>query len=183
MENRQKIEIAIAVAVLLGLVLLLFFLLRKPAEPVVDDITVPVADTTPDVPQVDSEDIPTNNVVSAQTVARNFVERFGSFSSDSDYLNVDDVLSLATRQLQARLQRLANDAREGASESYYGISTKAIIFTVEEESDAAMALRITTQREESIDSPANTSVRTQDIRLALVKDGDDWLIDDFTWLE
>lgn len=186
MEKRHKIEIAVALAVLIGLFVLLFFLLRAPQATTPTNTntgTVPVSDTKLDVSPVDAADVPAQHTVSAQTIARNFVERFGSFSSETNYINVDDVMPLATEALQRRLQELADAARENASDTYYGVSTRAIIFTVEEESEMAITMRITTQREESIDSPANTSVRNQDIRLALVKDGDDWRVDSFTWLE
>lgn len=184
MENRHKIEVGVAIAVVLGLFLLLFVLLRSPEpEKEVNPGAVPVADQKPEVPEVDSADIPSQPLVSAQTTARNFVERFGSFSSDTNYLNIDDVLPLATKSLQRRLEDLAEEARENASDAYYGVSTRAIIFTVEEEAESAITMLVTTQRQESIDSPANTSVRNQQIRVDIVNDGNGWLIDDFVWLE
>lgn len=184
MENRHKIEVGVAIAVVLGLFVLLFVLLRAPStEEQKPSGTVPVADQKPEVPEVESVDIPSQPLVSAQTTARNFVERFGSFSSDTNYLNIDDVLPLATKALQRRLEDLAAEARENASDSYYGVSTRAIIFTVEKEADAAVTMLVTTQRQESIDSPANTSVRNQQIRVDIVNDGNGWLIDDFAWLE
>lgn len=173
----------IAIAILIGLFVFLYFLLQKPKAPEVTIDETPVVDSKPDVSPVETAEIPAQQTVSANTVARNFVERFGSFSSDTNYINIDDVMSLATDALQGRLQDLADEARENTSESYYGISTKAIIFTVEVETDTTMTMRVTTQRQESIDSPANTSVRNQDIRLDMVFDGDTWLVDAFTWVD
>lgn len=186
MEKRHKIEVGVAIAVLLGLFIFLFLFLRNSGDivPTENDGKSPTTvDRQVDALPVDSADIPTQSVVSAQTTARNFVERFGSFSSDVDYLNIDDVLPLATASLQRELRELAEDARENTSDAYYGISTKAIIFTIEEENDTSITMLVTSQRQESIDSPGNTTVRNQQIRLVIVTDGDGWLVDSFTWLE
>lgn len=183
MENRHKIEVGVAILVILCLFVLLYFLTRqKTPEPTIDD-SVPIADDRPDVPPVDAEDIPAENVVSARTVVANFVERFGSYSTDADYANVEDVMSLATTDLQRRLQALAEEARQTVAESFYGVSTHALIFSMESEAELAMTWKVTTQREESIGSRENTSVRNQDIRVELVKQDGDWLVDDFAWVE
>lgn len=184
MENRQKAEIGVAILVILALFVLLYVLTRQASAPApTTDDTVPIADDRPDVAEVDAEDIPAESVVSARTVVANFVERFGSYSTDADYANVEDVMSLATDALRSRLDELAEEARKTVSESFYGVSTHALIFAIENETDAAMTWKVTTQREESIGSRANTSVRNQDIRVELVKDGDNWLVDDFAWVE
>lgn len=183
MENRHKIEFGVAVLVIIGLVVLLFVLWKGKEPEKVDDTTVPVADDGTDVSPVASEDVPSNPVVSARTVATNFVERFGSYSTDADYQNIDDVMALATDSLQRRLTDMSEEARRTKSDDFYGVSTHALIFTAESEAAASMTWRITTQREESIGSRANTSVRNQDIRVSMIKIGDDWLVDDFAWLE
>jgi len=54
-----------------------------------------------------------------------------------------------------------------------------VVFNVTTDDSAVML--VTTQRNESFDSPKNTSVRYQDIELQMVKDGDGWLIDGFSW--
>lgn len=183
---QRKTEVTLALVVLIALFVALFLLLRKPEE--VQETTVNDTPTTrvresADVPKVDPADVPTDETVSATTIARTFVERFGSYSTESGYENIDDVLPLATDELRERLEDLAEDARESASSSYYGVSTRIISLKVESEGASAMTLLVTTQREEAFDTPGNTSVKYQDIRLALVRESDDWLVDDFTWVE
>jgi len=109
------------------------------------------------------------------------VERFGSFSTESDYKNIEDVLSLVTTDLQVQLKQLLKDSRAQKNNSFYGVSTKVIGFNVVESTDTEMKAEIITQRSESIESPANTSVRYQNIALQLVKLDGEWLVSDYTW--
>lgn len=181
MERRTEVIIAAGVLVALAIVLFMLFFRKPEAEPVDRDTRV-TREEDPEIPQVDPEDIPEQNEVSATTIGRIFVERFGSYSSEADYENIDDVMAISTDALQSRLERLAEDARREQGSGYYGVSTRIITVKTESTSESAAQFLITTQREEAIDAPGNTSVRYQDIRVKLVKEGDEWLINDFTWL-
>ena len=180
---QRKTEVAIAILILLVLITVLLFLFRR-SESV----------TTNTVPDTETETVTDDAVATTEpetvapvhatptTVGRIFVERFGSYSTEVDYANVDDVIPLATKSLQERLQELAEEARETDSGAYYGVSTNVIKITTDEQTETAMTLTVKTQREEAFDSPANTSVRYQDIRLEFVKVGEDWFVDSFEWL-
>lgn len=190
METRHKIELGVAILVILGFIALLVFLLRKEPDAVVvvDDGGQEQLDDAGDRPskpvtKVDPEDIPTTTQVSATTIARTFVERFGSYSSETDFANVEDLLTLATDDFREELEDIVRKARKNSGSAYYGISTIVISTKVVTQSDVATTLRIVTQREEAIDDPANATVRYQEIVVDLVKDGDSWLIDGFTWQE
>lgn len=176
--NKKTWEVIIAIAIVLGLIVLMLFLLlrEKKAETEVPSDTVPVVEFPE---EIDLSAGPVEYL--PNPVARSFVERFGSFSTESDYANVDDVMTLATSSLQARLQSIAEEARRDISSSYYGVSTRVIAMEVTTETENTASMKITTQRQESIDSPANTSTSYQEIDLQLVKNGDTWLVDDFQW--
>lgn len=187
METRKKVELAIAAVVIVAFVALLAWYLSRGSEPVIVDdgasqeqLDEP-ADRAAGADEVEPEDIPTNTAVSASTIGRTFVERFGSYSSESDYANVEDILSLATPSFQKTLNDIMEKARKNAGDAYYGISTLVITTKTVKESDTAVTLRMTTQREEAIDDPANATVRYQDIVVDLTKSGEDWLIAGFTW--
>ncbi|MFA6018549.1 MAG: hypothetical protein WC776_05230, partial [Patescibacteria group bacterium] len=117
------------------------------------------------------------------SIARAFVERFGSFSTEADYQNVTDVMALSTVSLQDELQAIAEEAREKESGNYYGVSTRILVIDVLEQTETSARLQITTQRQESIGSPDNTTVRIQEILVNLVKNGRSWLVDNFEWQE
>ena len=187
METRHKVELGIAILVLVGFVVLLALFMRDDAAP---DVVTPdsgaLEDTGERVPHpdgVDPADIPPPGVVSAMTIGRTFVERFGSYSSESDFANVDDILSLATGGFRVELEDIVANARKNDDAAYYGISTIVLSTTTVTEADVAVTLRMLTQREEAIDDPANATVRYQDILVDLVKIGDNWLVDGFTWQE
>jgi hypothetical protein len=181
MERRTEMLIAGGVLVALAILLLALFF-RKDEEASTEIETPVVRDDESVVPHVDPEDIPAQHEVSAATVGRIFVERFGSFSSESDYENIDDVMTLATTSLQSRLEDLAETARGERNDEYYGVSTRIITVKTEVATETSARFLITTQREEAIADPGNTSVRYQDIRVELLKEGDSWLVDAFTWL-
>lgn len=187
MEKRTKIEIGIAITVLLTLFFLLWFFLRpQSSEPVVvqDDDQSGVLDDSKTVVDDRVTEVDSRTTQSPPSViARSFVERLGSYSTDVDYANVDDIKSLATPVLQSTLDSIVVEARQTNASTYYGVSTHVItVETVSEDENTAI-LSITTQRIESFDSPGNTSTRYQDIELELVKLNEKWLVDTFTWGE
>jgi hypothetical protein len=119
---------------------------------------------------------------SSATVARTFIERLGSYSTEADAENIDDILSMATASFQAQLRSLAAQARTTEQGSYYGISTVVLTTPkIVSTTETRVVLSMTTQREETIDEPGNTTVKNQDITITLVKSGTTWLVDGYEW--
>lgn len=178
--NKKRLEAIAAIIILLALIVLVVFLLLKKQD--VKDVT-PNGNvtTTNELPVVAPEDVPEPQAVSAQTVSRVFVERFGSYSSESDFQNISDILDLSTPAFQTQLQGLIADQRSRQPDGYYGVSTFVISSKVIAESDTAMTLLITTQRREAVGSPGNSTTRYQDIEVKLEKIAEDWLIAGYTW--
>src|SRR5688572_30740022 len=139
--DKKKVEILIAILVILALIIALFFLLREPK---------PASDTPGEVAE-ETVTEPVSEVDSRTTesppdvIARTFVERFGSYSTDVDYLNVEDVKALATTSLQAQLDDLLVEARDVSPTSYYGVTTKVITIDTVESSESSATLEMTTQ--------------------------------------
>lgn len=181
---QRKTEIIIAIVIIVALAILLFLWFNRAVkQAAVPTKTTPEVTTSIKTTQTPSTTTSaTTTQSSASTVARVFVERFGSYSTESNYTNIDDVMSLTTLDLQGRLQSLLESAQTGAQSDYYGVSTRLMSSKTEKTSDTSMTYKMSTQRQESFDSPANTSVRYQDIRVVLVKSGENWLVSDFTWL-
>ena len=185
MERKHKIELGLAILVILALALVLYFLLR-PTIPMVEEEAVTL-DTPPVVEQGASSEVTGSAVfgpASALTVSRVFVERLGSFSSEGGYENLEVIQDIATPALAARLEAISRAAlQETGAVSYYGVSTRFISAREVSLSDTRAEYKITTQRVEAIAIPDNTQTRYQDISLVLLKTGEDWLVDDFTWLD
>lgn len=190
MERKTKIEIAVAIGIIL--IFLGFIVwwkwpvaqIQNSAVPLTSNIAVSTnkptdSNAVPDVvePLVVKE-------TSASTVARTFVERLGSYSSEADAANIEDILSMATPSFQKQLETLIKDTRASSSSAYYGIST--VVITTPKtisSSSTQTVLSMTTQREETIDVPGNTSVRYQSITVTLVKSGTTWLVDGYVWTD
>ena len=178
--TKTRFEVLGAILILIGLIIVLDVIFgrkqpeggtRVPGENIVDQQPNSPSAFVPSGPP---EYLP-------QPVARGFVERFGSFSSEAGEQNIQDVLPLATETLRSRLESLIRTTQQTKGNGYYGISTRVITMSVVDETDTAATLAVKTQRTESIDSPANTSTRYQDLELTLVRTGDAWLVDDYTW--
>lgn len=184
LDQRKKIEIILAIILLIVLGIVLAVLFLKPGDGEnqgnkdgSDDVTVtePIVETTVSSRTLESP---------PDIIARSFVERFGSYSTDIDYANVDEVKTFATAALVNQLDTLLNGVRQSAgAATYYGVSTKVITIDMIEETETSATFAITTQRKETIDTPANTSVRYQDIEVEVTKAGNRWLVDGFTWGE
>lgn len=184
----KKVEIGLAVGVIVLLVVVvLAILLRQQVKSTTSPVSSPTASlpTSADgtaAPTTSETPAPAPVVAGAETTAMIFVERFASYSSESNFANITDVLPLTTAALSTRLQTITAEQKAAAPGSaYYGISTKVISQKVQEQTETTTTLLVSTQRAESIGSPGNTTIRYQDITVKLVKVGDSWKVDDFTW--
>lgn len=183
MERRKKLEITGAVLLLILLLVFLWWLLTKEA---VSPSQLPptTAEQTQPQPAVSITPVPPHvAITTAPTIARSFVERLGSFSSESGYTNIDDVMVLASTSLQSELRNLKAQALKSQSDAYYGVSTRVISLATESETETTAAITITTSRIESIGDPRSKEVRNQEISLNLVKEGNTWLVEDYSWAE
>jgi len=192
MERKTKIEIAVAIGIILiflGFVVWWMWPAAQtqnsavPSQSNIGSSTNKPTDSS--APSADAViEPPVVKETSASTVARTFVERLGSYSSEADAANIEDVLSMATPSFQKQLETLVKEARASSGGAYYGVST--VVITTPKtisSSSTQTVLSMTTQREETIDTPGNTSVRYQSITVTLVKSGTTWLVDGYVWTD
>lgn len=180
--TRRKVEI-IAAVILLGLLIVFVLWLLLRTSPESEQPTEEQTIATAELPPVNPADVPQQSTVAATTISRTFIERFGSYSSQSDFANIDDVMSLATDRFRTELEGLVRQYRAATSadDEYTGVSTYVIATRTVAETEEAMTLAVTTQRRESVGNPGNSTMRYQDVEIALVKNGDSWLVDGLTW--
>lgn len=113
------------------------------------------------------------------SLSKSFVIRYGSYSNEANFANLEDVLPLVSASFAARLQNTIDTSV--APEDYYGVSTSIVTVKVDEKSETASQVTVTTQREEAIGSPQNTTVKYQDIVLTFVMEDESWKVDSATW--
>lgn len=177
MERKQKIEIGIAVLIIIVLIGVLWWVLLPGSSDLIPGSDSGTGQATEDQqePAIDYSAYETT----ASTIARVFVERFGSFSNQADYANVISVMDIATSSLQSKLEAMMSKDQD--TDVYYGISTRVLSIDQVSATETQEVLEVMTQREESFETPANTTIRYQTMKLTLVKDGGSWLVSDFVW--
>ena len=184
MDRRKTIEYVVIVLLIFALGVLIWFLLFK------DKVVEPISPTNPDLvrsmPRADQVFTPEQIAAAKpipETAGRIFVERFGSYSNQGTYGNIDDVLVLVTPELKTSLEALRVSAAGELSETLYGVNTRIISVEKTASTDSTAELAIQTQREEEIGTPGNTRVRYQKITLSMQKEGDNWLVAKYAWEE
>ena len=192
------IIVILSLALIAGIVYIIFFYKFSPAaEPVViEPATQPAIVATTSVP---AEPLATNvqpvsplkkSEVSGDDLARMasaFAERFGSFSNQSDYGNIRDLLIFMTATMKNWADNYISDARskKGDTSIYYGIVTKAIAATINRfDGDAGQAeILVRTQRRESAGASGNSSTFYKDIIIKFLRENGVWRVDGIYWQE
>jgi len=197
----NKTKIILIVLLVIAVILLgLFWYLSsiKQKEEVVIDYTPPIDTNQPlDNEEVEKEKeepvlkIPQaseQEKLQAQLIKMSsaFVERYGSFSNQSDFENLEDLLQFMSKNLEFKTQRFINDKRfEGVdSNIYYGMTTKVLNNkSVDFSSGRSKAFfKFSTQRQEVVGSSINANVFYQDVEIELIKEAGVWKIDKINWL-
>jgi hypothetical protein len=115
-----------------------------------------------------------------RTLSKTFAERFGSYSNEAAFANLEDVFPLMTEAYVARMQ----EAMESwsVSQEYYAVTTHVLSVEMEMDEEAGTAqVILKTQREEAKGEVQNVSILYQDLVLDLVYTGGTWLVDRATW--
>lgn len=182
MTTKKKVLIIIGVVVfLLLLFLLIWFLTKQKTTPVT---VIPVETNTQVAPPRDTEvevtTPPVENVdTSLQSLAMTFAERYGSYSTESDFANLKDVLVLMSAALRASTENFIATAK--ASNEYYGVTTNVLSITVTSSTADAGTVEVSTQRNESKGSPQASEISYQKLLLNCVKEGGVWKVNSATW--
>jgi len=109
--------------------------------------------------------------------ARNFAERFSSFSSDSAGQNINELKSLTVASLFKDLQaQISKKAVNG----FYSISSKALKVDILTASQTEANVMVSLQRNEIKDGK-EPFVFNQNLELKLIKSGDKWLVSEASW--
>ena len=193
MMTRRK-RILLLILILLVFLLLIAFLIWFFFAPSSGTVDVPQPATTeeeepqviPSRPTISEQEKETeretrNNSSDVVSLSKSFVTRYGSYSNEADFANLEDVLPLMSESFSAQTKTFIETAV--APEEYYGVTTSVITVKIdnEDEERGTVQATITTQREEATESPQNTSVRYQEIVLTFIREEDSWKVDSATW--
>lgn len=181
MTRRRKILILSALLLAVILLLLWWLMRGTPDRPTAQPVVTPVPKVIePGSPQAQAPQVAERVQASgAETVAKVFAERYGSFSTEAEFGNLRDAAALATPEFAARLLAQADSGTAGGE--YYGVTTRVIALTAEEMGETTARFSVSTQRQEAKGSPQGATVRYQAMTVELEKAGEAWLVSDAAW--
>lgn len=185
MSKKKKILIAVIIVLfLLLLVLLIWFLNQKnPAASVVVVTNTEVPVNTPKDTNV--EVIENNNIEvvkrdgTLQSLAITFAERYGSYSTESSFANLYDVMDLMTASLRSETEKFVASAKN--SPDYYGVTTMVLSVKSVTEDENSASLEVSTQRDESFGGPQASEIKYQKLLLNCLKENGVWKVSSATW--
>lgn len=130
---------------------------------------------------VTTTQIITNPVEATKTGVRQFakvfVERWGTYSSDTSLQNIRDVEVMVTKNLLGYLNRSATGTAK--NQSFVGVTTRVITTEMSEWTDTAASVKVQIIRTEERGTQTATSQQSGTVKL--VKQGERWLVDGIFW--
>jgi hypothetical protein len=189
MEKGTKVIILVVVCAVLIIGLIVYFVAsNKNKAPVVDQANAPIqkVELPKDVaakiivpPPTDQE----RQISAVKNIALSFVERFGTYTNESNYQSFNDLMPVLTASSQAWLLNtyIPSLVKEHDPRGFfYRIITDARTADIIEQKDTMLKMRVATQREETKgEAPAESFI--QNIVLDLVKENNNWLINGVYW--
>jgi hypothetical protein len=193
MSRRNKIIIGVIVAIIIiaAAVLLWWWLSQRPAAVVKpptntnQGLQIPANLPTQGVtlPAQPSGPVKQANVeADLKAIASTFAERYGSFSNEENFSNLESLKDLMSPSMLTTVNSMIAANTAGAK-VYHGITTKTLsaeILSYDNEAGKA-EIEVVTQRQEAQGSTANPVVYYQNIKLQVVKTTDGWKVDSAVW--
>ncbi|MDO8598724.1 MAG: hypothetical protein Q7S02_01295, partial [bacterium] len=193
MDRRKKIIITIAVVlVIIGVIMLLLRPKRTaetPQQPTAGSPAVGSSGTLSRAggivgsPLVEAEPAaplpPPSAAVAARQLAMTFAERYGSFSSEGNFVNVEDLYTLMTERYQRRSEAdVVRQRSAGPSAAFQSTTTIVVGAEVEissgEDSKEA-TVRVATQRT-AVRGGERPRTYGQELTVKLLKVGEEWKV-------
>ena len=191
--SRRNIIIIIAAVIALVLIIILvwwLFFLRRPQPAPANPSAIEVPVTLPQASSglANESQSPVFEPAlesSLKAMALTFAERFGSYSNQSNFSNLDALRDLMTVRMKIWADSYQASQAGIEDAAYYGVTTQALSaqITAFEESLGQAEIVVTTQRQEAKVSTVNPRVFYQDLKLQLVKTGEGWKVDSAEWQE
>ena len=143
----------------------------------------PVVNTTiPTIPvNITTEDTEKN---AAKQLAKVFIERYGTYSTDNGSDNIRDVQGLVTpalwSTLSARINSTTVNENVAPSGAFYGISTQ--VFSMELVNWLPDNAKVSLQLVRTEEKNGIRTVKHQNAEVIMVKQNEQWLVQNFKWL-
>lgn len=164
---------------------------QKEAAPIEDTNTNQLGNqqgTTPSSAPIPDQKVPTPSPAKPgeeiTSLVLPFVERFGSYSNQSSFENLSDLLPFMTDTMRSwAAVEIKKQKEKPFQDLYRGITTKALSYALSsyEPEQRTAEMKVTTQRRELIGSATNARIYNQDVVVKLQKSDGVWLVDSAFW--
>ena len=190
-ENNKRIILIISIILIIIFVVVIVlwqFFSNDTDDQVVNTNTSQPATTNTNVTTIDltnntnqgREVIIENDNLSMTRLASIFAERYGSYTSESEFKNTLELKVFMTDSLIKTVDKyLAAQPDQSSQGEYMSVVTKVISNKIVTTDDNSGTVELITQRTENIGDTNN--VYYQNITLELIYDSDVWLVNKATW--
>ncbi|MFA6423884.1 MAG: hypothetical protein WCV83_01055 [Candidatus Magasanikbacteria bacterium] len=119
----------------------------------------------------------------AQQIAKIFLERYNSFSSESQYQNVRDVQTLVSKAYWIILSAKLSPVQPPKNTIAQFSSTITKVYSIKLASWSELSAIVDLQVKISEEKNGLTTNKDQQAKVYLVKEGENWLVDKFEWVK
>ena len=121
----------------------------------------------------------TPGIAGAQVVARDFTERFGTWSTDTPYDNFSDIKEISTAAFYSSLKKTAETANE-----YRGETTRVLSQTIKSGSETTglIVFEISAQKEAFAVDRSAPKIEYKKASVTVEKQNNLWKVSAFSWL-
>ncbi len=184
--NQRTIAIGLTIILFVILGVVFWLLYSRPSDDVavVNEAATPtnVAVVNSTIVESNTEPVETTTApVEMTRLANFFAERYGSYTTDSNFANITNLKPYMTTAMQKNADAYVASQRASLTGAYMEVVTKVVSTTVLDSADTTATVRLTTQRVKSGDTFEENNVYYEDLVLSLVKNGDTWLINQAQW--
>lgn len=194
--NRRRLIIIVAVAVLviIGIIIAIWLYSRTPetSSSANTNTVVPNTTNTNTVTNTNSTVDPVTNPVANTTIDRSerqaitsvstsFTERFGSYSSDTNFENIERSRYLMTEAMSKQGDKIIQDGQ--SQDGFSSVDSVVAGVTITDYADGATGATVEVSvRQTQRVGEGSISYNNTQARLTLKKEGTRWLVDSFRWL-
>jgi len=178
----KKIIIVIVILILIGTILLFLFSQRQSpvtnnqlpvANQPVTNNQLPVINQSKELTPAEKKELEHQELM---VQARNFIERYGSFSTDANFTNLYELKDEMTNRFWQETEKSFDKAQDN---TFYSISTKVLNITEKNFSDNLATYSVSTQRKETKNQVEK--ILYQNAEIKMLKQSGNWLIDSVSW--
>lgn len=192
MTFRAKIFLYGSIFLLFLIGLILALIMRSPkttdinttnTEPTATTQSTPLPIVTPapvSIKSITPAEVKTaNQETSIQTRAKNFVERFGSYSAEANFSNFAEIKPWATSETAQWLDEYPNQLKQQQGSDFVGVTTRVLSQKTINSTESTASVLASTQRVET--RTGGSQIIYRDIIVKMVLADGVWLVDGVFW--